>query len=77
MKDDNMKIEQRLQNMKNFYVKAENLIDKLPDAVSPKTKSALKDAILGDRDLNNLMEGVESHRSPRLFLILSDGGWKE
>ena len=27
MKDDKMKIEQRLHNMKDFYVKAEKMID--------------------------------------------------
>lgn len=32
MKDDSMKIEQRLQNMKNFYTKVGDLLDNLPDA---------------------------------------------
>ena len=69
MKDDNMKIEQRLQNMKKFYVKAGELIDKLPDAVPEKTRTALKDAILGDKELKKLMEGIDTHRPPRIFLI--------
>ena len=69
MKDDSMKIEQRLQNMKQFYVKAGDLIDKLPDAVPSKVKTTLKDAILGDTDLKKLMEGIEEHRPPRFFLI--------
>lgn len=34
MKDENMKIEQRMQNMKKFYIKAGDIIDKLPDAIS-------------------------------------------
>jgi len=33
MKDDKLKIEQRLQNMKNFYIKTGEMIDKLPDAI--------------------------------------------
>ena len=69
MKDDKMKIEQRLQNMKKFYIKAGELIDKLPDAIPEKTRSMLKDKILGDKDLKRLMEGIDSHRPPRFFLI--------
>ena len=69
MKDESMKIEQRLKNMKNFYVKVADLIDKLPDAVPEKTRGLLKDAILGDKDLKKLMDGLEAHRPPRIFLI--------
>ena len=69
MKDNNMKIEQRLQNMKNLYVKAGDLIDRLPDAIPKKTRDALKSAILGDKDLKKLMEGIDAHRPPRIFLI--------
>lgn len=69
MKDDKMKIEQRLQNMKKLYIKAGELIDKLPDAIPEKTRSMLKDTILGDKDLKRLMEGIDSHRPPRIFLI--------
>lgn len=69
MKDDKMKIEKRLQNMKNFYMKAGNLIDKLPDAIPEKTRTMLKDTILGDKDLKKLMDGIDAHRPPRIFLI--------
>lgn len=69
MKDDKMKIEKRLKNMKNFYMKAGNLIDNLPDAITEKTRAMLKDTILGDKDLKKLMEGIDAHRPPRIFLI--------
>ncbi len=69
MKDEKMKIEQRLQNMKNFYIKVGDLIDKMPDAIPEKTRTMLKDTILGDKDLKKLMEGIDSHRPPRIFLI--------
>jgi len=69
MKDDKIKIEQRLKNMKNFYNKAGEMIDKLPDAIPEKTRNMLKDTILGDKDLKKLMEGIDSHRPPRIFLI--------
>lgn len=69
MKDDKMKIEQRLQNMKKFYLKVEELIENLPESIPDKTVNKLKDMILGDKELKKLMEGIESHRPPRIFLI--------
>ena len=69
MKDDIMKIEKRLENMKSFYMKAGNLIDNLPDAIPEKTRTMLKETILGDKDLKKLMEGIDEHRPPRIFLI--------
>lgn len=69
MKDDSMKIEQRLRNMKNFYSKVSSLIDDLPDAVPENVKRKIRDTVLGDEELKNLMDGVDSHRPPRIFLI--------
>jgi predicted GTPase/uncharacterized protein (DUF697 family) len=69
MKDDKMKIKKRIENMKNFYMKVGNLIDKLPDAIPEKTRTMLKNVILGDKDLKKLMEGIDTHRPPRIFLI--------
>ena len=66
---DKIKIEQRMQNMKKFYIKAGDLIDKLPDAIPEKTRVMLKDTILGDKELKSLMEGIDSHRPPRIFLV--------
>lgn len=69
MKDDSMKIEQRLQNMKNFYTKVGDLLDNLPDAIPEKARQKIRNTILGDEELKNLMDGVDSHRPPRIFLI--------
>lgn len=69
MKDDSMKIEQRLQNMKNFYTKVGDLLDNLPDAIPEKARQKIRDTILGDEELKNLMDGVDSHRPPRIFII--------
>ena len=69
MKDDSMKIEQRLQNMKNFYTKVGDLLENLPDAIPEKARQKIRDTILGDEELKNLMDGVDSHRPPRIFLI--------
>ena len=69
MKKDKIKIEQRMQNMNKFYIKAGDLFDKLPDAIPEKTRVMLKDTILGDKELKSLMEGIDSHRPPRIFLV--------
>lgn len=69
MNDENEKIEQRMQNMKNFYIKVGEMIDKLPDAIPEKTRKMLKDTVLGDKKLKQLMEGIDSHRPPRIFLV--------
>lgn len=69
MEDEKVKIEQRMKNMKKFYTKAGQLIDKLPDSITQKTKDMLKNTILGDKDLKNLMEGIDAHRPPRIFMI--------
>lgn len=66
--NENERIEQRMQNMKKFYIKATELIDNLPDAIPDKAKDMLKN-ILGDKELKRLMEGIDNHRPPRIFLI--------
>lgn len=69
MGNEKIKIEQRLENMRKFYVKAGEMIDNLPDAIPTTTREKLKNVILGDKDLKKLMEGIDSHRPPRIFLI--------
>lgn len=69
MKNETMKIEQRLQNMKNIYIKAGDILNGLPGSVPEKVKDTLRDQILGDSDLKKLMDGIDDHRPPRLFLI--------
>ena len=69
MSNEKMKVEERLQNMKKFYVKTEKMINDLPDSVPGKVKDILKDAVLGDKELKELMDGIDSHRPPRFFLI--------
>ena len=69
MKEDKEKIHQRLMNMKKMYLKAESLIDSLPDVIPAEIRNMLKDKILGDKNLKNLMDGLESNRPPRFFLI--------
>lgn len=69
MLDENQKIEKRLAHMKNFYLKIEDILDSLPDVIPENTKDLLKNKILGDNSLKNLMDGIDSHCPPRIFLI--------
>lgn len=69
MKDDNLKIESRMHNMKKFYIKVGEIIDRLPDSIPDKTREMIKDKILGDENLKKLMDGIDTHRPPRIFLI--------
>ena len=55
--------------MKNFYLRVGDILDSLPDAIPDKTKDMLKNTILGDNELKSLMEGIDSHRPPRIFII--------
>lgn len=63
------RIEERLQNMKDFYLKADQIIDNLPDVIPQDKKDLIKKSILGDEDLKQFMEGIENHRPPRIFLV--------
>lgn len=69
MKDNNIKIEQRLQNIKNFYTKVGEIIETLPDTLPVNIRKMLIDTILGDKELKQLMEGIDKHRPPRIFLM--------
>lgn len=69
MKEDKEKIHQRLMNMKKMFLKAESLIDNLPDVIPAEVRDMLKDKVLGDKNLKSLMDGLESNRPPRFFLI--------
>lgn len=75
-KTDNLTIEQRLQNIKDFYIKAGDLIDKLPDTINQDVKTFLKNRILGDKELRQLMEGIDNHRPPKIFVMGRTGTGK-
>ena len=69
-------IEERMQNMKNFYLTVGKIIENLPDAIPPEAKKLLQSQILGDTELRKLMDGVDTHRPPRIFLIGRTGSGK-
>ena len=57
----------RTNNLKDFYTNAIKLIDslKIPD----KFKKLLKEKLLNDVSLRNLIEGNDLHKTPRIFLM--------
>ena len=69
MSNDSFKIQKRMENMKKFYIKLNEIIDSLPDVVPEKVKILLKDKIMGDKDLKKLMDSLDEHRPPKIFLI--------
>lgn len=59
--------EERMQNMKNAYLKLDSVLNRLPDAIPEKMKNVLRDKILGDKQLKELMEGIDEHRPHLAF----------
>lgn len=69
MSDDVERIKKRLQNVKQFYIKTEKILNDLPDFIPSKVKEELKNVILNDKELKDLMDGIDSNRPPRIFLM--------
>ena len=76
MSDDRQTIEQRMANIKNIYLKINGMIDSIPDEVPEQVRTLLKDQILGDKDLKELMEGIDNHRPPRFLMVGRTGAGK-
>lgn len=62
-------VENRLQNMQKVYSMLEQFIDELPSIIPEKTRQSIKESILGDDQLKELMADAEKQRTPRLFLF--------
>lgn len=69
MQSDRQKIEKRLGNIKNTYLKLDKMIDSLPEEVPDGVRDIIKDKILGDKNLKALMDGIDNHRPPRFYLL--------
>ena len=61
-------IEERIESIKNFYSKIEELIDNLP-SIPEKLRALLKDSIVSNKELEDLIDGIGKHRPPRILLI--------
>lgn len=73
MKNDTKKgaknIENRLANLKNIYKTLESILSQLPNSIPENIRNMLKDKIIGDNGLKELMDGLENHRPPRFLLV--------
>lgn len=69
MKNEDITIEKRLEHMKNFYVNVDKFLDDLKDNIPGEAIDKIKKAVLGDEKLKKLIEGIDNHRAPRLFLM--------
>ena len=62
-------VEKRLENMKKFYLRINELIDQIPELIPSQVRDMIRDSILGDKDLKELMDGIDRHRPPRFLLV--------
>lgn len=69
MTNDRAIVEKRLENMKSLYDRLNQLIDSIPEEIPSQVKNLIRDKILGDKDLKELMDGIENHRPPRFLLV--------
>lgn len=73
MKDDKSLILERLESVRKYYEKFEDMLDDLPFFVPKSTKKMLKKYLGQDKELEALMESINTQRPPRL-LIAGDRG---
>lgn len=73
MKDDKNLIIERLENVRKYYEKFEDMLDDLPFFVPKSSKKMLKKYLGQDKELEALMESISTQRPPRL-LIAGDRG---
>lgn len=76
MPNDRQTIEKRMANIKNLYLRIDQMIDSIQDKVPEPVRRLLKDKILGDKDLKELMNGIDNHRPPRFLLVGRTGAGK-
>lgn len=62
-------LQKRLEKIKNLYYKVDEILEGLPDSIPDKVKRKIKDTIFGDKELRELMEGLETHRAPRFIMV--------
>jgi uncharacterized protein (DUF697 family)/predicted GTPase len=62
-------IENRLERIAELYEKLNDIIDSLPVEIPHNISKKVVDLILGDKDLQNLIEGIKNRRPPRFVLV--------
>jgi len=69
MENNKDSLQKRLEKIKNLYYKIDEILEGLPDSIPNKVKTKIKDTIFGDKELRDLMEGLETHRAPRFIMV--------
>lgn len=69
MKKEQELLQNRLDRVKEVYYGLRDLIKHLPDDVPEEVKDVLQKAILGDKELKKLMEGLDTYRVPRFLMV--------
>lgn len=67
-------IEQRLQFVRNAYTNLSNIIDRIP--IPDDFKQKIKNGVLNDVELKELMDSIDSHRPPKILLMGRTGAGK-
>ncbi len=62
-------LQQRLERIKDFYLNIDSYLDKIPDELPLDMKDKIRKAILDDKGLKDLIDGIDNHRPPRIFLV--------
>ena len=62
-------IEQRIENFKGIYNRLEKIVDNIPDAIPNTVTDMIKKQILGDENLRELINQLDHHRPPRIFVM--------
>lgn len=69
MVDNKIRIEKRLNNIKNFYLNVSKLLDDLKNTLPDEMINKIKNLVLGDEELKKIIDGIDNNRPPRLFLM--------
>lgn len=71
-----MDINERYKNIVDIYEGLDGFFDSLPDAVPDFVKNKLKEKILADKELKEIVDSVKNKRAPRIILIGNSGHGK-
>lgn len=66
---NNSEVEKRLKNVKKIYSKTIETVEAFSGFLPDKYKKEIRDKFVNNKELKELMDGIDSHRPPRLFLI--------
>lgn len=76
MLENKKSIQERMSSMKKIYQSLDSWFDTLEDNIPLGVTNKLRDVILGDENLQELMDGIDQVRPPRILLIGRTGSGK-